>query len=142
MSAGRVEEVYPPASSLLSSTCLPRSVLRQLLFALPAPCSSFPSPLPSRSLPPLPSTPPLLSPSAQAEPFLERAAYVLEENAGPNNKVTLLALLDLASVRGEMGKKEAAAEGFEEVLERLSHAEENQKHGRQVTQGRWKAREY
>ncbi|KAL3931765.1 MAG: hypothetical protein SGPRY_000990 [Prymnesium sp.] len=68
----------------------------------------------------------------EAEPFLERAAYVLEENAGPNNKVTLLALLDLASVRGEMGKKEAAAEGFQEVLERLSQAEANQKHGRQA----------
>lgn len=68
----------------------------------------------------------------EAEPLLMRAADVLEQNAGPNNKVTLLALLDLAATQHEIGKLEQAAESFDDVLERLTKAEENQKHGREA----------
>ena len=70
--------------------------------------------------------------SAEAEPLLARAVHVLEQNAGPNNKVTLLALLDLAASQQEIGKTAEAAEGFDDVLDRLTIAEENQKHGREA----------
>lgn len=66
---------------------------------------------------------------AEAVPLLERASEVLEENAGPNNKVTLLAMLDLASTRYEIGEVERAASGFDDVLERLERAEGAQAHG-------------
>lgn len=48
---------------------------------------------------------------AEAEPLLLHASSVLEENAGPNNKVTLLALIDLASVQLALGKVGEAATG-------------------------------
>ncbi|KAL1530917.1 hypothetical protein AB1Y20_001808 [Prymnesium parvum] len=66
----------------------------------------------------------------EAAPLLERAAAVLETNAGPNNKVTLLALLDLAAARHALGDAARAEEGYEEVLCRLRLAEEQQAHGR------------
>lgn len=69
---------------------------------------------------------------AEAEPLLVHAAAVLEENAGPNNKVTLLALIDLAATQFSLGKAQEAATGFEDCLERLSLAEETQTHGREA----------
>ena len=69
---------------------------------------------------------------AEAEPLLLCASDVLEQNAGPNNKVTLLALLDLAATQHELGKREQAAELLDDILERLTAAEQNQKHGREV----------
>ena len=66
-----------------------------------------------------------------AEPLLERAADVLDQTAGPNNKVTLLALIDLATNRLERGDAPASLAGFRDVLTRLEHAEVNQAHARQ-----------
>ena len=67
---------------------------------------------------------------ADAEPLLVRSADVLEQTAGPNNKVTLLCLVDLAGVHVGRGNAEAAIEQFEDVLQRLDKAETTQKHGR------------
>ena len=61
--------------------------------------------------------------SAEAEPLLVRAADVLDQTAGPNNKVTLLALLDLAATQLELGKAAAASEGYADALARLDAAE-------------------
>ena len=68
--------------------------------------------------------------SDEAEPLLEEAADVLEQTAGPNNKVTLLCLIDLAGVHLDKGNMSAALKQFDDVLKRLDAAEENQKHGR------------
>jgi len=67
---------------------------------------------------------------AEAEPLLERAADVLEQTAGPNNKVTLLALIDLAATQLELGKPDAATEVYKDALARLDIAEANQPHGK------------
>lgn len=67
---------------------------------------------------------------AEAEPLLVRAAGILDETAGPNNKVTLLALLDLAGTRFELGNALASAECYDDVLKRLEVAVLNQPHGR------------
>lgn len=66
---------------------------------------------------------------ADAEPLLERAADILDQTAGPNNKVTLLALLDLAATQLEQGKAQEASAGYKDVLMRLDVAEANQAHG-------------
>ena len=66
----------------------------------------------------------------EAEPLLARAAEVLETTAGPNNKVTLLALMDLANTRLERGDAAAAAGVFDDALNRLEQAEEKQPAGR------------
>ena len=66
----------------------------------------------------------------EAEPLLVRAADVLDQTAGPNNKVTLLALLDLAATQLELGKAAEASQGYTDALARLDLAEENQPHGR------------
>ena len=67
---------------------------------------------------------------AEAEPLLERAADVLEQTAGPNNKVTLLALIDLAATQLDLGKPDAATEVYKDALARLAIAEANQPHGK------------
>jgi tetratricopeptide (TPR) repeat protein len=67
---------------------------------------------------------------AEAEPLLERASVVLAQTAGPNNKVTLLAIIDLAATRLERGDAEAALDGFGDAMRRLETAEEHQTHGR------------
>lgn len=69
---------------------------------------------------------------ADAEPLLVRAADVLEQTAGPNNKVTLLALLDLAATQLDQGKANEANESYKDALERLDTAEANQPHGKQA----------
>lgn len=66
---------------------------------------------------------------SEAEPLLERAADVLDQTAGPNNKVTLLALIDLANTKLENGDPTGSLGGFRDVLARLDIAEANQKHG-------------
>lgn len=68
---------------------------------------------------------------AEAEPLLERAADVLDQTAGPNNKVTLLAIIDLAATQMERGETRAALRQFNDALRRLNRAEEVQTHGRQ-----------
>lgn len=68
----------------------------------------------------------------KAEPLLERAADVLDQTAGPNNKVTLIALLDLAATKLERGNTSGALEGFEDALTRLETAERHQAHGREA----------
>lgn len=67
---------------------------------------------------------------ADAEPLLIRAADVLENSAGPNNKVTLLALMDLASTQLGLGNSVAAAARFDDILGRLEVAEVQQAHGK------------
>lgn len=67
---------------------------------------------------------------ADAEPLLERAADVLEQTAGPNNKVTLLSLIDLAATQMDLGKVSDANESYKDVLVRLDVAEANQPHGK------------
>ena len=69
---------------------------------------------------------------AEAQPLLERAIDVLEQTAGPNNKVTLLALLDLAATHLEQGHTEEAIAGFDDALARLDVAEVHQTHGREA----------
>ena len=64
----------------------------------------------------------------EAEPLLERAADVLDQTAGPNNKVTLLALIDLANTKLDRGDAAGSLVGFRDVLARLEIAEVNQKH--------------
>jgi len=66
----------------------------------------------------------------EAEPLLVRAADVLDQTAGPNNKVTLLALLDLAATQLDLGKAGDAIEVYKDALARLDTAEANQSHGR------------
>ena len=66
--------------------------------------------------------------SKEAEPLLVRAIDVLEQTAGPNNKVTLVALLDLAGTHLDLGKHKDAIAGFEDALSRLDIAEQNQQH--------------
>ena len=68
--------------------------------------------------------------AAEAEPLLARAADVLEQTAGPHNKVTLLCLIDLADVHVQRGDPEAALDQFGDVLRRLDVAETHQAHGR------------
>jgi len=68
--------------------------------------------------------------NAEAEPLLVRASDILDHNAGPNNKVTMLALMDLAAAQHELGKTSEAAAGFADVLARLCIAEVNQTHGK------------
>ena len=63
---------------------------------------------------------------ADAAPLLQKAFYVLEQNAGPNNKVTLLALIDLASTLYEQGEAAAAKERFDDALQRLDAAQVHQ----------------
>ena len=65
----------------------------------------------------------------EAEPLLRRAFTVLEMHAGPHNKVTLTALVDLAELQLERGAAAAAAETFDDALARLSTAEAQQAHG-------------
>lgn len=72
---------------------------------------------------------------SEAEPLLQRAADSLEQNAGPNNKVTLLALLDLATTRFEMGQVQKAATDFDDAIRRFDRAIEFQKHARDYLQG-------
>ena len=67
---------------------------------------------------------------AEAEPLLLRAADVLDQTAGPNNKVTLLALLDLAGTHMDLGKAADALGVYKDVLSRLDAAEINQPHGK------------
>jgi len=67
----------------------------------------------------------------EAEPLLERAADVLDQTAGPHNKVTLLALVDLAATRLDLGDPSGALRSFNDVLARLDIAEQTQKHARQ-----------
>ena len=50
-------------------------------------------------------------------------------HAGPHNKVTLTALVDLAELQLERGAAAAAAETFDDALARLSTAEAQQAHG-------------
>lgn len=71
---------------------------------------------------------------ADAEPLLERAADVLDQTAGPNNKVTLLALIDLAGTKLERGDAPGALDGYRDVLSRLDVAETTQKHAQQPLQ--------
>jgi len=59
---------------------------------------------------------------ADAEPLLLRAADVLDQTAGPYNKVTVIALVDLAKTQLELGKAASAADGFEDALERMHQA--------------------
>ena len=66
----------------------------------------------------------------EAEPLLERAADILDQTAGPNNKVTLLALIDLATTKQERGDATGSLAGFTDVLSRLDIAEQTQKHAR------------
>lgn len=66
----------------------------------------------------------------EARPLLERASDTLDQTAGPNNKVTLLALVDLANTQRDLGEVDDAAETFADVLRRLDAAEETQVHGR------------
>lgn len=68
--------------------------------------------------------------AAEAEPLLVRAADVLEQTAGPHNKVTLLCLIDLADVHVQCGNSQAALDQFGDALRRLDVAETNQAHGR------------
>lgn len=68
---------------------------------------------------------------AEAEPLLVKAIDVLDQTAGPNNKVTLLALVDLAGTRFERGDAEGALSGYRDVLGRIEIAESTQKHARQ-----------
>lgn len=68
---------------------------------------------------------------AEAEPLLERAADVLDQTAGPNNKVTLLALIDLATTKMETGDAHGALASFEDVVARLDVAQNTQSHARQ-----------
>ena len=49
----------------------------------------------------------------EAEPLLERAADTLDQTAGPNNKVTLLALIDLASNKLERGDAVGSLDSFD-----------------------------
>ena len=72
--------------------------------------------------------------AADARPLLERAVDVLDQTAGPN-KVTLLAMLDLAATNLEMGHTDDAIAGFDDALARLNVAEQNQKHGREALRG-------
>lgn len=66
----------------------------------------------------------------EAEPLLVRATGVLETTAGPHNKVTLLAMMDLANTQLERGDAAAAAARFGDVLARLEVAEEKQSAGK------------
>ncbi len=67
---------------------------------------------------------------AEAEPLLVQAAEVLGDTAGPNHKVTLLALLDLAAVKARRDELRAAASVYDDALGRLDAAERNQPDGR------------
>lgn len=64
----------------------------------------------------------------EAQPLLDRAADVLDQTAGPNNKVTLLALIDLAAVKFERGDVGGSINGYRDVLSRIDAAMETQKH--------------
>jgi len=66
----------------------------------------------------------------EALPLLERATDTLDQTAGPNNKVTIRALVDLADTHLQLKSIAAASDGFEDVLRRLDIAEENQVAGR------------
>ena len=70
----------------------------------------------------------------EALPLLERAVDVLDETAGPHNKVTLLACIDLASLKLERGDTSGALAQYDQVLSRLEVAEQNQKHAKQPLQ--------
>ena len=67
---------------------------------------------------------------AEAEPLLVRALDVLEQTAGPNNKVTLLAMLDLAATIFDLGKVQEAKAAYYDALSHIAAAEELQPHGR------------
>eukprot|EP00967_Tisochrysis_lutea_P065192 scaffold84685_cov33-Tisochrysis_lutea.AAC.1 len=67
-----------------------------------------------------------------AEPLLSRAADILDQTAGPYTKVTIVALVDLARTKLELGDLQSAAAGFEDVLERMEQAEQHRESGFQA----------
>ena len=64
-----------------------------------------------------------------AIPLLIEATDVLEQTAGPHNKVTLTCLIDLADIHLANGDASEALTQFDKIIKRLDVAERNQKHG-------------